>query len=853
MTADTVELDALAAGDDVATDLISTKHYQQIKMVGGAIDDTTTIAAGGGVEANALRVTVASDSTGQLTVDGTVTANLSATDNAVLDAIDAVLDAINAKLVTGTIIGDVNLGATDNAVLDAIAASVAGTLTVDLGANNDVTVTGTVTANLSATDNAVLDAIDAVLDTINAKLVTGTVIGDVNLGATDNAVLDSIDAAVTAIQAAAETTDNSIKVDDAAFTLTTDSVNMAGAIRDDTLSTLAAVEGDSVPLRVGSTGALHVTGAGGGTQYTIDDAAPTVVTMAGAIRDDSLTTLTEADGDASTLRVSSTGALHVTGGGGGTEYTEDVATPATQVGTATMMERDDALSTVTPIEGDWIGLRGSAEGALWTQDFNSDAMAASLSGIDTSLNNIEGAVGGNHIDDAAFTLGTDEGVMMMGFAGTQSVDANDAAALACDTDGALHISDGGNSITVDGTVSVTGVSTETTAAAILADTAAMDTNLATLAGAVAGTEVQVDIVSGGTGSTQYAEDTVHNTGDTGTMVLGVRNDTLAALAGTDGDYAPVQVNATGALYTTVDGTVTVDLGANNDVTVTSGAITETNSGAILADTASMDTNLGTVAGAVSGTEMQVDIVTSALPTGAATSAGQLPDGHNVTIDNASGASAVNIQDGGNTITVDGTVGVSGTVTVDLGANNDVTVTSGSITADLGANNDVTVQGEVAHDAAASGADPVIMGARATNSVEGLTQVANADASYIATDLTGVTLSRPHCAPEEHISERISNTNGTSTAFTNFAAAGAGIHNYITDITVLNTSATDGYVDIRDGTGGSVIWTLPLPATGGATHSFSLPLKGAANTALAFDVSAALTTVYISVNGFSAQG
>ena len=51
---------------------------------------------------------------------------------------------------------------------------------------------GTVTANLSATDNAVLDTIDGVLDTINAKLVTGTVIGDVNLGATDNAVLDSI-------------------------------------------------------------------------------------------------------------------------------------------------------------------------------------------------------------------------------------------------------------------------------------------------------------------------------------------------------------------------------------------------------------------------------------------------------------------------------------------------------------------------------------------------------------------------------------------------------------------------------------------------------------------------------------
>lgn len=50
----------------------------------------------------------------------------------------------------------------------------------------------------------------------------------------------------------------------------------------------------------------------------------------------------------------------------------------------------------------------------------------------------------------------------------------------------------------------------------------------------------------------------------------------------------------------------------------------------------------------------------------ATSANQLPDGHNVTIDNAAGAAAVNIQDGGNTITVDGsgvTQPISGTVAV----------------------------------------------------------------------------------------------------------------------------------------------------------------------------------------------
>jgi len=90
----------------------------------GNVDIVTVPAplsvVGGGTEAAAMRVTIANDSTGVITVDGTVTAELSATDNAVLDTIDTALDAINAKLVTGTVIGDVNLGATDNAVLDSI-------------------------------------------------------------------------------------------------------------------------------------------------------------------------------------------------------------------------------------------------------------------------------------------------------------------------------------------------------------------------------------------------------------------------------------------------------------------------------------------------------------------------------------------------------------------------------------------------------------------------------------------------------------------------------------------------------------------------------------------------------------
>jgi len=77
---------------------------------------------------------------------------------------------------------------------------------------------------------------------------------------------------------------------------------------------------------------------------------------------------------------------------------------------------------------------------------------------------------------------------------------------------------------------------------------------------------------------------------------------------------------------------------------------------------------------------------------------QLPDGHNVTIDNASGGSAVNIQDGGNSITVDATdldirdlahtqdsVSLGdGTTLVDVTANNELNVKDADLDAKLAA-------------------------------------------------------------------------------------------------------------------------------------------------------------------------
>ena len=95
------------------------------------------------------------------------------------------------------------------------------------------------------------------------------------------------------------------------------------------------------------------------------------------------------------------------------------------------------------------------------------------------------------------------------------------------------------------------------------------------------------------------EDDQHTTGDVGIMPLAVRNDTLASLVDADGDYAPVQVNALGAVY--------------------------------VQEGAPLDVSAATVTVDGSGVTQPVSAAALPLPSGAATSANQLADGHNVTV------------------------------------------------------------------------------------------------------------------------------------------------------------------------------------------------------------------------------
>ena len=76
--------------------------------------------------------------------------------------------------------------------------------------------------------------------------------------------------------------------------------------------------------------------------------------------------------------------------------------------------------------------------------------------------------------------------------------------------------------------------------------------------------------TGGGGGTQFAEDSVHTTGDLGTMSLAVRKDTATALAGTDGDYAPLEVDANGRLHVQCGNCSGTGVSVNEDTASASG-------------------------------------------------------------------------------------------------------------------------------------------------------------------------------------------------------------------------------------------------------------------------------------------
>jgi hypothetical protein len=475
----------------------------------------------------------------------------------------------------------------------------------------------------------------------------------------------------------------------------------------------------------------------------------------------------------------------------------------------------------------------------------------------------------------------------------------DRTHVPADGDGLLVNLGANNDVTVTGTVTANLSATDN---AVLD---AIEADTTTLAGAVSGSEMQVDIVAAlpaganaigklaansgidigdvdvtsvvpGTGATSLgkAVDSIPGGTDTGVAALAVRDDSLAALTPADGDYTQMRVNANGALWVIPSGTTVVSGTVTADLSATDNAVLD----AIEADTT-------TIAGAVSGSEMQVDVITlPALPAGnnnigdvdivsvpaplSTTGNGAAATALRVTIaDDSTGVIAATVsgvataanQSTGNTSL--GTIAgaVAGTeMQVDIVAalpagSNAIGKLAANSGVDIGDVDVATMVGStVAHGGSEAG-NPHKIGAVAETSPKGITLVSDGQRTQLHADADGILMVKIGTSGADLISERVTDTSGTSTAFTNFSAV-ASTYNYVTAITVYNSSTTAGTVDFRDGTGGSVKWTMPLPAGGGAIIGGSgTPLfKTSAATALAYDVSDALTTVTISVSGYQSK-
>lgn len=151
--------------------------------------------------------------------------------------------------------------------------------------------------------------------------------------------------------------------------------------------------------------------------------------------------------------------------------------------------------------------------------------------------------------------------------------------------------------------------------------------------------------------------------DQGTLDVNVVSGTISVGAVTvnNGAGAAAVNIQDGGNSITIDGSVTIAALPNEGQQTMANSI----SVAIASDQSALPISIsGTIAATQSGTWNINNVSgTISLPTGAATAANQLPDGHNVTVDNAAGVAAVNIQDGGNSITVDGSVSITGTASI----------------------------------------------------------------------------------------------------------------------------------------------------------------------------------------------
>lgn len=531
-------------------------------------------------------------------------------------------------------------------------------LKVDLGADNDIT--GTVTANLGATDNAVLDAIEADTTTI-AGAVSGTemqvdiVTSALPSGASTSAKQDTQITAEQAIQTSVELIDDTIRAEDVASADGHKGVVMM-AVRQDTPANTSATDGDYEMPKM-SAGRMWVDASG--KTLTVDGSGVTQpVSNAGLTELAAAINSSKVDVNIVSSDVAS----------GGTSAADDADfTAGTTTGTPSMGVYESTPTSVT--DGD-LGTVGITSGRrLKTSATIDAALPAGTNAIGKLASNTGVDIGDVDVLSSALPTGASTSAKQDTVIGhldgvetlltTIAGDTTDIEA-ALETVGGLVVNLGtNNDVTVTGTVDL-GATDNAVLDAIAASTAAIET-------AVEGTLT----VTGGGGGVEYTEDAAAAADPVGGALIMVRDDALSGQTTTDGDNVAARGTDKGELYVKHTDTIAVtqsgtwdEVGINdsgNSITVdaTNLDIRDlVNTDVVTAELSAIDNAvLDTIAAKDFATQTTLAAMNAKMVTGT--------DIGDVTINNAAGAAAVNIQDGGNTITVDGTV----TANLAAGTNN----------------------------------------------------------------------------------------------------------------------------------------------------------------------------------------
>lgn len=266
---------------------------------------------------------------------------------------------------------------------------------------------------------------------------------------------------VKLVASAADSTDGLSKAEDSAHSSGEHGI-MALTVRQDTAAALSGTDADYQPLITDANGRLHVLDANTANMLTAlqimddwdDSDKCKVIIQTGANAIGKLAANTGVDiGDVDvTSIIPLTGATNL-------GKARDVACGANDVGVMALAVRDDTLTTLTPADGDYAPLRLSSTGQLHV----------TLGALPTSTNTIE------VVGDVAEDAGVSGNPVLVGGrydSSDRTLDNGDVGAIALAADGSVKIDDGGNTITIDG--SITTVSTVTNLAQMGGTALSMD-------------------------------------------------------------------------------------------------------------------------------------------------------------------------------------------------------------------------------------------------------------------------------------------------------------------------------------------------------------------------------------------